>query len=324
MQDLWNIYHRDIPSFLLEFMETAEIQRLKDIGMNCGVEYTNFPVFKNCKPYSRFDHSVGVALIVWHFTGDIKQSVAGLLHDIATPVFAHTIDFLNGDHLKQESTEIETENMITKSYSLTKLLKKYNFTIQDVCNYHIYPLADNDMPCLSADRLEYSLGNMYHYGFVQIAEIKKYYHHIYVNNKKEELAFDDLQTAIAFTKDVFKTSRVYISDEDRFAMQSLAILLKVALKDGVIEMQDLYSTEPEVINKLRINTKYNCWWNRYCHYSQVMRSDKSNFQTTWIPAKKRYIMPLYQDQRIDSLSQEIAQLKADFLKISFAYFVYGK
>ena len=324
MQNLWNIYHHDIPSFLLEFMETTEMQRLKDIGMNCGVEYTNFPVFKKSMPYSRFDHSVGVALIVWHFTGDIKQSVAGLLHDIATPVFAHTIDFLNNDHLKQESTEIETENMITKSYALTKLLKKYELTIQDVCDYHIYPLADNEMPRLSADRLEYSLGNMYHYGFVQIGEIKKYYHHIYVNNRKEELAFDDWQTAIAFTKDVFKTSRVYISDEDRFAMQSLAFMLKSALNDGIIKQQDLYTTETEVIRKLQANMQYSLWWKNYCRYCQVIRSDEPVFQAIRIPAKKRYIIPLYHDKRIDSLSQEIAQLKVDFLKISFDYFVYSK
>ncbi|MFR5131592.1 MAG: hypothetical protein ACLTDP_02610 [Terrisporobacter sp.] len=47
---------------------------------------------------------MGVALIIWHFTKDIKQSIAGLLHDISSPAFAHVIDFLNGDHENQEST----------------------------------------------------------------------------------------------------------------------------------------------------------------------------------------------------------------------------
>ena len=92
MQELWKIYHHEIPEFLLDFMNTDVLQRLKDIGMNCGVEYTSFPLFKRCRTYSRYDHSLGVALIVWHFTGDMKQTIAGLLHDIATPVFAHTND----------------------------------------------------------------------------------------------------------------------------------------------------------------------------------------------------------------------------------------
>lgn len=115
MQDLWSVYHDEIPDFLLEFMETASMQRLKDVGMNCGCEYSQFAIFKNCQSYTRYDHSVGVALIVYHFTGDMKQSIAGLLHDIATPVFAHTIDFLNGDYIKQESTEAKTEMMIRSS-----------------------------------------------------------------------------------------------------------------------------------------------------------------------------------------------------------------
>ena len=39
----------------------------------------------------------------------IHATVAALLHDIATPVFAHVIDFLNNDYEKQESTEAETK-----------------------------------------------------------------------------------------------------------------------------------------------------------------------------------------------------------------------
>ena len=69
------------------------MQRLKDIGMNCGVEYTAL-TFSNIVPYSRYQHSREFALIVYHFTHDLEQTVAGLLHDIATPVFAHTIDFI--------------------------------------------------------------------------------------------------------------------------------------------------------------------------------------------------------------------------------------
>ena len=94
--NLWEIYHGEIPGFLREVAETEVMQRLKHVGMNCGCEYTSFPLFQGCGPYSRFDHSMGTALIVWHFTVDRTQAMAGLLHDIATPVFAHVIDFLRG------------------------------------------------------------------------------------------------------------------------------------------------------------------------------------------------------------------------------------
>lgn len=93
MDQLWKIYCQEIPEFIKSLIQTPSMQRLKDVGMNCGVEYTNFAFFQNIIPYSRYEHSIGVSLIVYHFTHDKKQTVAGLLHDIATPVFAHTIDF---------------------------------------------------------------------------------------------------------------------------------------------------------------------------------------------------------------------------------------
>ena len=163
---LWDIYHYEIPTFLADAAQTAEMQRLKDIGMNCGCEYTDFPIFANIEPYSRYDHSMGVALIIWHFTGDMAQAVSGLLHDIATPAFAHVIDFLHGDHLKQESTEQGTKSMIQSSVELCGMLRRYDLAVESVADYHIYPIADNDSPKLSADRLEYTLGNGVNFGII--------------------------------------------------------------------------------------------------------------------------------------------------------------
>ncbi len=70
--------------------------------MDCGNDYTN--LFPKHPWHSNLDHSVGVALILWNFTHDKKQTLAGLFHDIATPTFKHCIDFMIGDYQKQEST----------------------------------------------------------------------------------------------------------------------------------------------------------------------------------------------------------------------------
>ena len=112
MNNLWKIYEKEPLEFINSLIHVPSMQRLKDIGMNCGVDYTAFDFFSNIVPYSRYQHSIGVALIVYHFSHDLRQTVAGLLHDIATPVFAHTIDFYHQDHLKQESTELDTKKVI--------------------------------------------------------------------------------------------------------------------------------------------------------------------------------------------------------------------
>ena len=92
-----DIYTASLPPELLAMAETPVMQRLLRVGMHCGCEYTAYPIYRDAvAPYSRYTHSLGTAAIVWHFTHDLKQSVAGLLHDIATPAFAHVVDFLNG------------------------------------------------------------------------------------------------------------------------------------------------------------------------------------------------------------------------------------
>ena len=69
--------------------------------MTCGTDYTH--IFNNKFFYSNLEHSIGVALIVWHFTKNKKQTLAGLFHDISTPVFKYCIDFMNGDKVKEDT-----------------------------------------------------------------------------------------------------------------------------------------------------------------------------------------------------------------------------
>ena len=97
-----DLYASDLPHALRAMAESKAMQRLALVGMHCGCEYTAYPVYaRAAAPYSRLTHSRGVAAIVWHFTHALDQAAAGLMHDIATPAFAHAVDFLNGDHLRQ-------------------------------------------------------------------------------------------------------------------------------------------------------------------------------------------------------------------------------
>lgn len=72
----YRLYHEDIPEIIADFAAVPEMQRLRGVGMNCGCEYTAFPMFAMLQPYSRFDHSMGAALIVWHNTREPAQTVA--------------------------------------------------------------------------------------------------------------------------------------------------------------------------------------------------------------------------------------------------------
>lgn len=318
--NLWSLYHRDIPDFLFEAAQTPLVQRLKEVGMNCGCEYTSFERFARLAPYSRYDHSMGCALIVWHFTADRRQSMAALLHDVATPVFAHVVDFLNGDHLRQESTESATAVFIASSPQLSDILTRRGLGLDEVSDYHRYPVADNDIPRLSSDRLEYSLGNVANYSLAPIGEISRWYGNLVVDKNEEgvdELMFRDTATALAFARAALEASRIYVADEDRYAMQMLAELLKKHIQRGVLGKEDLYSTEPEVVARLRGDAQAAADWRRFRSYRRMIPAE-GRTQARCIPAKKRYIDPFVREKgRLSALSEAYAANLRIFLSLSF-------
>ena len=326
--DLSKLYAEETPDFLREACETDALLRLKSVGMNCGCEYADFPRFRALAPYSRFDHSLGVALIVWRHTRDKKQAMAGLLHDVATPVFAHVVDFLKGDYLTQEATEAGTEARIYASNELCAVLKKHRLTVDEVKDYHRYPVADNNSPRLSADRLEYSLGNMKNYGFAKYSTVELLYRDIAVGTNEygeTELVFTHLEQASAFAALALQCGKVYVCDEDRYAMQRLAEVLADALRAGVITPDDLNTTEPQIIKKLTADQAAAQSWREFRALHATETADRAQ-GGTWrkIYAKKRYIDPYVAGRgRVSSLDADFAAALGAFRAQSQDYWVRG-
>ena len=327
--DLSKLYASEIPDFVRDACKTDALRRLRDVGMNCGCEYTDFPRFRDLAPYSRFDHSLGVALIVWQHTHDKRQAMAGLLHDVATPVFAHVIDFLKGDYLAQEATEAGTEATIRASRELCAVLDKCGLTVDEVKDYHLYPVADNDSPRLSADRLEYSLGNMCNYGFADHGSVEALYRDIAVGTNEfgeTELVFTHLEQASAFAGLALKCGKVYVCDEDRYAMQRLAEVLADALRMGVITSDDLGTTEPQVIAKLTANEAASQLWRAFRTLCATETADAAQPDGAWrkIDAKKRYIDPYVAGRgRVSALDADFAAALDAFRAQSQDYWVRG-
>lgn len=311
-------YHPDTPELLQQLCQTPQMQRLRQVGMNCGCEYTSFKRFRRLRGYSRFDHSLGTARIVWHFTGDPVQSTAALFHDIATPTFAHSVDFLRGDHLKQEATEEATERVIRSSEEIGAVIKAFDIPVEEVLDYHRYPIADNDAPRLSADRLEYTLGNLENFRLRPVTSLRLYYGAICVAQNEEgveELAFSDAATAMEFGYDALRCSRIYVSDEDRYAMQMLSELLGRALQRGILTEGDLMSTEKALIEKLRQDPEAEAEWKAFRAMKRMVEDEELAPEALRrvVPAKKRCIDPFVRDRgRLSRICEPFAEALQEF------------
>ena len=320
------IYHpNSLPLELEEAFLVPEMLRLSNVGMHCGCEYTAFPIFKGLAPYSRLTHSYGVASIIYHFTGDLRMALAGAFHDIATPCFSHVIDFLHHDHVSQSSTEEGTKEIIENSLEIQKILQKCHILTEEVSDYHRYPIADNDTPKLSSDRLEYTLSNMVNFYFASKAEVQSLYDDIRVGINEygeEELMFGSLEVASRFGELCLHTSSVYICNEDRFSMERLAELMRFAINKGYMEENDLYLDEVRLLEKLSKHPEFVSLWKEYCQQDDVEESIVAKPHYRKIPAKLRYIDPFIEGKgRLSKLNPSFANALKEFLSHDFGVYL---
>ena len=255
-KEIYEYFHilcKDIPEWLIDYIDTPEMQRISKISISCGTDYSGCYNIKYW--YSNLEHSVGVALIIWNFTHDKKATLAGLFHDIATPAFKHCIDFMNNDSEKQESTEERTRDIIANSKEIMALLKRDRISLDEVCDYKIYPIADNDTPRLSSDRLEYSFSSGLTFHRVwDLDKIKKAYENLTVLVNEDgilELGFKDKSICEKYIDTLSTLWPEWISDKDRIVMQFLADMCKSMNVAGYLAIDDLYTlSEAEVIDKI--------------------------------------------------------------------------
>ena len=323
IKDYFKILSEEIPDFLYEYMDTPEMRRLDSISALNASDYVKF--INTNITYTSFVHSIGVALIIWNFTKDKKQTLAGLFHDIATPSFKHCIDFMNGDYEKQESTEELTTEIIRNSKEIMALLERDNIKLEEVNDYKIYPIADNDTPKLSADRLEYTFSDALALtSALDLKEIEEIYKDIKVGTNEdgiEELSFSTLKCAEKFVEGASALWFLLQSNEDKIKSQFLADTVRKMNEEGLIFKEDLYRlSEKEELEKIENceDKKIAEAFKKFRNAETIMEGEnppKDKYAVS-LKVKRRYIVPLVNGVRVNKLSEETSKIIEDFLNFN--------
>ncbi len=245
-----------VPSFLTKYLTIPSLVRLKDVGYFCGMDYASKEIYNFKEKISRYDHSLTVALLTWTLTGDKKVTLAGLFHDIATPCFAHVIDYMNKDYENQESTEEYTDKIIKNDEILQKFLKEDNISVEEIINFKKYTIVDSSRPKLCADRLDGIIlngialtKNIFKKDIVEIVNDLEVYENEYMEN---ELGFKTQSIALKVLDISNEINRIFHTNEDKYMMELLAEITKMAIDNKVINYDDLYYlVEPTLFDKIR-------------------------------------------------------------------------
>ena len=331
----------EFPDFLTKYIELPLLQRLKGIGLLCGTDWTK--LYRNRFYYSRLDHSIGVALIIWHFTHDKAQAIAGLLHDVSTPVFSHVSDFRKGDALTQTATEAPNEKMIRHDKALLSLLQQDGLKVDDVVDYHKYPVADNEIPQLSADRLEY----MYPSGMALdgswiLEEIARTYNDLAVlknEDDEDELGFCTLAIAEEYCRHFCMIGHILQLNENKLALHFLGQIMNRAVVLGILTEEDFMTlSERAVMEKLESRLSLDSLVNqgndtsnqgndikllrRYYKTFRTMESiehtdsplPEDEYFCISLKVKQRFINPLVRDKKTGR-SRRLSELSSSSRKI---------
>ena len=110
---------------LVELIKSKPLQRLKGI-QNAGVMYKVIP-WKN---FNRYEHSIGVMLLLRRVGASLEEQINGLLHDVPHTAFSHAVDFVfkNEEQIYHEKFH---EKLIMDS-EIPKILQKYSFETKKI------------------------------------------------------------------------------------------------------------------------------------------------------------------------------------------------
>jgi uncharacterized protein len=314
-----DIYANDIPDFLFPFLDAKVIQRLSDISQACWLDYCKF--YDYSFRQSRLDHSFWVALVIWNFTKDKKQTLAGLFHDVSHSVFSHVWDFLLWDPENQESSERYTTKLLSEDPVIIRELEKLWINLWEVDDYTKYTIADNPWPQLSADRLEYTLSTAMNAKTKRLQEIKNIYDNIKIssNEKNEdELVFEDTNKAEEFWNLSLSNDESYFSSYDAVVGQSfLSEILRYMLENKLISNMDMYKrTESILIEKIYNSQDQKLldmreYFSNLSQYKIYRQKPQINNYFVSSKTKRRFIDPLTKTsfwlKRLSDLSQKFKE-----------------
>lgn len=234
-----------IEKVLEELVLSTPVQRLKGVHQG-GASY----LVNEKWNVTRYEHSIGVMLLIRKLGGSLEEQIAGLLHDISHTAFSHVVDFVFDN--KDEDYHEKIFASVIEESEIPTILKKYGYNYEDLLlDDSKWTLLEQPAPELCADRVDYTLRDMYEYGHITLHEVQSFINDLVVVDGKMYL--QNLEKAEWFVKTYYKEVIDFFMDPlNVYGYHILAKLLKLSLDKEVINLNDFLKTDEELIKKIKL------------------------------------------------------------------------
>jgi len=299
---------------ILDLIESPSVQRMKGVDQHGYFE----PYFPGTA-YNRFEHSLGVFILLKKFGVPLLEQIAGLLHDISHTVFSHVADYVfsNGSETKQSFQDDCLEEFIKKS-EIPEILKKYEINYEDILDDSKFPIKEKELPDLCADRIDYFLRELKVTDKANQEEINEFLDSFTIVNNL--WIFKNRKLAKKYADLFLKINNWFWSGIETAVMfKTMGDLVKYAIEKKILTKDDLFTTDEEVWAKIkpvvdgdsdlkllvdRANNKFG------------YKSHNKNDYDLHALCKSRVVDPLFLEEE---KLKRVSEIDAKFLKLKEKY-----
>lgn len=231
---------------ILDLIKSPTMQRMKGVDQHGYFE----PYFPGTA-YSRFEHSLGVFILLKKFGASLLEQIAGLLHDVSHTVFSHVADYVysNGSGEGQNFQDEIFEEFIEKS-EVPEILKKHKIKYREILDDSKFPLKEKELPDLCADRIDYFLRELNATNKATQEEIDEFINNLTIIDNL--WVFKDKNLAEKYAYLFLEINNWFWSGlESAVMFKTTGDLIKYALKKKILSKDDLFTTDEEVWAKIR-------------------------------------------------------------------------
>lgn len=237
----------EIEPVLEELLQSKPVQRLKGVHQG-GASYLVNPKWN----VTRYEHSVGVMLLVRTMGGSLDEQIAALLHDISHTAFSHVVDFALRN--QEEDYHEQIYQKVIEESEIPDILIKHGYEQKSILSdITKWTLLEQPAPDLCADRIDYTLRDQFHYGDLKKEDIKYYLHSLIVQDGL--MCFKTVEAAEKFTELYYKeVIDFFMHPLNVYGYRKLSSLLYIGLKKKILSLEDLLIQDHEVMAILEKST----------------------------------------------------------------------
>jgi hypothetical protein len=227
---------------VLDLVACPTFQRLKGVRQ-AGPSALAFP-FKNV---TRFEHSVGVFVLLERLGAGRREQIAGVLHDISHTAFSHAVDFVISSEEQDHHERLKP--MMLDRPDIAGALEHLGFTPAEFYDDSVYPLLEQPLPGLCADRLDYFLRDGLACRVVTGDAAGRILGHLAVID--EQIVLTDV-TVAREAASLFETMNRdwWASPTEAFIYNEFADALREGMRLDLIQLDDLMTEDQLVLAKL--------------------------------------------------------------------------